>query len=283
MIAIDIGCGRKKMAGSVGIDFSALSDADIVLDLNCEKLPFDDNSVDFAFSSHALEHLTLDGFFNVLGEVYRVLKPGGQFKLVVPYFTTMPNLANPFHNNNICFNEHTFRFFSSDMETDALPKYQYQTPSCGHWGLRYSANSELGIEFKTRKIGFFYFPEYRDLDEKDRFAARASKTNVVEQIIYTLEPVKPCPVRPEMGPVASNDDPHEFVGGQIAHLKGQVEYLAARNVEGPDIEVAREYATQTERIGDCYQTGGVLTPVNFFVYELDDFIQRLRHIIDSLQ
>lgn len=157
MITIDIGCGRKKIAGAIGIDFSSMSNADIILDLNHAKLPFEDNSVDFAFSSHALEHLTIDGFLNVLKEVYRILKPTGQFKIVVPYFTTTTNFANPFHNNNICFNEHTFRFFSSDYETEALEKYEYQTPSCPQWGLRYSANSELGIEFRTLKVGFFLF------------------------------------------------------------------------------------------------------------------------------
>ena len=271
------------MAGSIGIDFSPMSDADIVLNLNDEKLPFDDNSVDFAFSSHALEHLTLDGFFNVLSEVYRVLKPGAQFKIVVPYFTTTSNFANPFHNNNICFNEHTFRFFSSDIETEALPKYQYETPSCRHWGLRYSANSELGIEFKTKKMGFFYFPEYRDLDEKSRFIARSTNINVVEQIIYTLEPVKPSPVRPETGPVGSKDDPHQFVSEQLEYLKGQIAYLDERNISTPDVEIARIYVNGTERTEDLYRTNGIITPVNFFVFELDDFIQRLRHLISSLQ
>jgi len=282
MNSIDIGCGRKKMTGSIGIDFSAMSDADIVLDLNKEKLPFEDNSIDFAFSSHALEHLTLDGFFNVLSEVYRVLKPEGQFKLVVPYFTTTANFANPFHNNNICFNEHTFRFFSSDVDTDALPRYQYQTPSCPHWGLRYSANSELGIEFKTRKISFFYFPAYRDLDEQARFEARCSMTNVVEQIVYTLEPVKPCPVRPETGPVASGADPHQHLTAQIDYLKKQVAHLDAKGVTSPDLVVAREYADRTTRQGDFYETAGVISPANFLVLELDDTIQRLQRLIDTL-
>jgi len=29
----------------------------------------------------------------------------------------------------------------------------------------------MGIEFKTRKISFFYFPAFRDLDEQARFEA----------------------------------------------------------------------------------------------------------------
>lgn len=269
------------MAGSLGIDFSSMSDADIVLDLNKEKLPFEDNSIDFAFSSHALEHLTVDGFFNVLSEVYRILKPEGQFKLVVPYFTTAANFANPFHNNNICFNEHTFRFFSSDVDTDALPKYQYETPSCPHWGLRYSANSELGIEFRTRKVTFFYFPEYRNVDERTQFEARCSKTNVVEQIVYTLETVKPCPVRPETGPVASGADPHLHLNVQMDYLKKQVAHLDQKGVSSPDVAVAREYAEQTTRCGDFYSTAGVITPANFLVLELDDIIQRLQHQIDN--
>lgn len=283
MIVLDIGCGRKKITGAIGIDFSAMSDADITLDLNKENLPFEDSSVDFIFSSHTLEHLTIDGFLHVMQECYRVLKPSGQLKIVVPYFTTTANLANPFHNNNICFNEHTFRFFSSDTETDALPKQEYVSPSCPHWGLRYSANSEIGIEFKTLSMSYFYFPEYADAPDSEKFLARSSKMNVVDQIAYSLEAVKPCPVRPETGPVGTKDDPFVFVDQQLDHIRNQVAYLEAREVGGGDLSAARRVLTATKADGSIFSVNGVLTPVNFLVYELDTVIQDLRRKIDGLE
>jgi len=62
-IILDIGCGQKKIEGAIGIDFSPYSVADIVLDLNKEKLPFEDSSVDFIYTSHALEHLSWGGAY----------------------------------------------------------------------------------------------------------------------------------------------------------------------------------------------------------------------------
>ena len=53
----------EKIAGVIGVDFSKMSDADIVIDLNKERLPFDGSSVDFIYSSHTLEYLSLYGFF----------------------------------------------------------------------------------------------------------------------------------------------------------------------------------------------------------------------------
>ncbi|HVI41387.1 MAG TPA: class I SAM-dependent methyltransferase [Anaerovoracaceae bacterium] len=282
MVVLDIGCGRKKITGAIGIDFSAMSDADITLDLNKERLPFEDSSVDFIFSSHTLEHLTIEGFLHVMEECYRVLKPAGQLKIVVPYFTTTANLANPFHNNNICFNEHTFRFFSSDSETDAMAKHEYASPSCPHWGLRYSANSEIGIEFKTLSVSYFYFPEYVDSSDEEKFLARSSKMNVVDQIAYSLEAVKPCPVRPETGPVGTKDDPFAFVEQQLQHINNQIAYLEAREVDESELLTAKRVVTTTRKDGSIFSVDGVLTPVNFLVYELDAVIQDLRRKIDAL-
>lgn len=284
MLVLDIGCGRKKIAGAVGIDFSSMSDADVVVDLNHERLPFDDSSVDFIYSSHTLEHLSLDGFFHVMKEAYRVLRPGAQFKIVVPYYTTTLNFANPFHNNNICFNEHTFRFFSSESDCEALPKHEYQTRSCPHWGLRYSANSEIGIEFKTLRIDKFYFPQYAEQSGPDKAVACSSKLNVAEQISYSLQAVKPCPVRPETGPVAPPEDPYLFVEQQLSFLSEQLTYLQGQRIcSSPDIERGRLLVGSRKVGGALYCTGEILTPVNFLIFELDDVIQGLRRLIDIHQ
>lgn len=193
MISIDIGCGKNKLYGAIGLDFSAVGLQDIAIDLNKDKIPFDDNSVDFVYSSHALEHLSIDGFFHIVNEIYRVLKPTGQVFLKVPYFTSNINLANPFHNNMICFNEHTFRFFSSEERVGCLDELDYLTPTCQTWGLRYSANSEIDVEFRTERIDFVYFPEFQALSDSDRRRMRRQQLNVVESIHYHLRPIKPCP------------------------------------------------------------------------------------------
>ena len=47
-------------------------------------LPVADNSCDGLYCSHTLEHLSLDDFRTALRNSYRILKPGGLFRCVVP-------------------------------------------------------------------------------------------------------------------------------------------------------------------------------------------------------
>jgi SAM-dependent methyltransferase len=68
-----------KMFKSVSYDSKNL----IYMNLN-KRWKYDDNSVDIAYSSHTLEHLTLRSADLFLKEAYRCLKPGGVFRVVVP-------------------------------------------------------------------------------------------------------------------------------------------------------------------------------------------------------
>jgi len=49
-----------------------------------KPLPFADDSVDLIFSSHMLEHLTVDDGAVFLRECYRIMKPGATMRLIVP-------------------------------------------------------------------------------------------------------------------------------------------------------------------------------------------------------
>ncbi|MBD2087803.1 MULTISPECIES: methyltransferase domain-containing protein [unclassified Coleofasciculus] len=64
------------------------------LDLT-KKFPWSDNSVDAAYTSHVLEHLYLEGALNCISEVYRVLKPGGIFRVAVPDLDQLIKSYNP--------------------------------------------------------------------------------------------------------------------------------------------------------------------------------------------
>jgi predicted SAM-dependent methyltransferase len=55
------------------------------------SLPFPDNSFMAVYASHLLEHLYLDEAENLLRECFRVLRPGGILRLVVPDLEEMVN------------------------------------------------------------------------------------------------------------------------------------------------------------------------------------------------
>lgn len=81
---LDLGCGKKKRPGSIGIDYSDRHNADVIHDLNVFPYPFESNSIDQVYLDNVLEHL--DNPIRVIEEVHRITKQGGGVKVIVPYF-----------------------------------------------------------------------------------------------------------------------------------------------------------------------------------------------------
>jgi len=81
-IKIELGSAQKRIEGWLTMDLDPNSD--LCMDLS-KPLPFPDNCVEEIYSSHLLEHFSFpDPMLNLLSECYRVLKPGGVFKIAVP-------------------------------------------------------------------------------------------------------------------------------------------------------------------------------------------------------
>jgi len=76
---LDIGCGRNKYPNSIGIDINPKFNPDIILDINYDKLPFKDNSIDKVVCIQSIEHF--GNPLHIFKEVYRVLKKGGIFHI----------------------------------------------------------------------------------------------------------------------------------------------------------------------------------------------------------
>lgn len=93
---VDLGCGRNKHPeATVGVDSREDTDADIVTDITT-GLPFETGSVERIYAFDVLEHIS-DGLVNLVREVHRVLKPGGEFVVRVPDSQADPPEKNPLH------------------------------------------------------------------------------------------------------------------------------------------------------------------------------------------
>jgi SAM-dependent methyltransferase len=99
---VQYGCGRSCPDGWINFDASPTVRLQqlpglgrffrrgIVFPINVrygdivKGLPVPDNSADGVYASHVLEHLSLTDFWLALRNTFRLLKPGGLFRLVVP-------------------------------------------------------------------------------------------------------------------------------------------------------------------------------------------------------
>lgn len=91
----------------------------VQLDLT-QRLPFEDNSIGSMSAYDVLEHIPREssgkahGFVGLMGEVFRVLEPGGVFYSVTPAAPSLAAFQDPTHVNFITFE--TLKYF--DKETN---------------------------------------------------------------------------------------------------------------------------------------------------------------------
>ena len=79
---LHLGSGNVRLEGWLNIDLDS-ENSDLHLDLR-EKFPFEDESVNFIFSEHLIEHFLREDALSFLKECYRVLKQGGVIRLSTP-------------------------------------------------------------------------------------------------------------------------------------------------------------------------------------------------------
>jgi SAM-dependent methyltransferase len=128
-IQLDIGCGEGKQGPDwVGMDIQELPGVDIVHNFLEYPWPLPDESVIRAMASHVIEHVPPHdfGFINFMNEVWRVMKPDGQFAIAVPYATSKGMYQDPTHCN-FC-NENTWLYFDPLEDVAGGVLYKFYKP-----------------------------------------------------------------------------------------------------------------------------------------------------------
>lgn len=92
---LHIGAGPNILPGWLNTNIIPLTQEDIFLDAS-RRFPFDDNSFDYIFSEHQIEHLNYMQGLIMLKECFRVLKPDGKIRITTPDLESFINLyKNP--------------------------------------------------------------------------------------------------------------------------------------------------------------------------------------------
>ena len=83
MKKLNLGCGSCFDFDWVNLDYIKSNENIIECDLN-KGIPYNNNEIDIIYHSHLLEHFSKPNGIEFLRECYRVLKPGGIIRVVVP-------------------------------------------------------------------------------------------------------------------------------------------------------------------------------------------------------
>lgn len=159
-VRLDLGCGQRPAEGFEGVDLYA-ANAKHRLDLFKFPWPWATGSVDELHASHFVEHIPqrqVSGddlaevypnkeaaqggwftiangapartsfigqnmFFAFFDEAYRILKPGGTFKVIVPALQSVRAFMDPTHTRFIC--AETFAYLNAEWrKAQGLDHYQ---------------------------------------------------------------------------------------------------------------------------------------------------------------
>jgi predicted SAM-dependent methyltransferase len=81
-LRLNLGCGSLALDDWINVDLVGLR-VDLAWNLD-RQLPFTSKSVDVIFHEHVIEHIPADRGYALLQECYRLLRPGGVLRGVVP-------------------------------------------------------------------------------------------------------------------------------------------------------------------------------------------------------
>jgi SAM-dependent methyltransferase len=109
-MTLDIGCGRNKRPGALGVDSNRDTAADVIADINRGSLPFRDSVFEKIWVVHVIEHVA--DVIATIEELHRVARPGATIIVETPHYTDFSSFCDPTHRWHL--NSFSFRYFTED-------------------------------------------------------------------------------------------------------------------------------------------------------------------------
>jgi len=185
----NLGCGLKIYNNFLNVGYWGQLEPNVVYrDLNGTQdtvmlnhdlrngVPASDNSLELVYHSHMLEHLSYQEAIVLIGECFRVLRPGGMMRVLVP---DLELWIRAYVNNDTFFFDQYRRYGGIDPKT-------HTTKAAVFMGMLHNHEHKCGYDFESLKwlveyIGF--------IDVKRTLYADGTPDNLLE-----LEPMDPIKI-----------------------------------------------------------------------------------------
>lgn len=151
MKILDIGCGKNKKQGAIGVDMHKTPATDVLCDLDRFPYPFQSDTFDKIYMTDVLEHL--QDIKTVMDEVCRIAKPGADVFIRVPHFSSTHAYGDFTHKH--FFNTESFDYFTGGFEQYDFyseAKFRKMGIKINFW--RFHRIS--GISFLANRFPLFY-------------------------------------------------------------------------------------------------------------------------------
>jgi hypothetical protein len=156
-IKLDLGCGKTKREGFVGVDAFSFDGVDVQFDLR-KPWPWKDSSVEEVHCSHFLEHLTGAERVHFYNELYRVLKKDSKVTIIVPHWSSGRAYGDPTHQWPPVV-EFSFYYLDKAWREVNAPHCGLECDFAATWG--YSVHPSWQV--RTQEVQMFALGHYREV------------------------------------------------------------------------------------------------------------------------
>jgi len=151
-IQLDIGCGRAKQPGWLGMDKRPIPEADVMHDMEDVPWPLPTSCAHTILCSHVLEHIDPRNFLAVMAEMHRVAADGCQILISTPYAGSFGGYQDPTHTRP-GFNEATWTYFDPrPIRGNPNHLYSiYEPPPMFQERVHWDPNGNMEVVLKVHK------------------------------------------------------------------------------------------------------------------------------------
>lgn len=107
---LDVGCGRRKVPGAIGLDKYPAEGVDVAHDLEQFPYPFESDSFDEIHVRHVIEHIR--PIEAMMAELHRIAKPGALVYISTPHYSNAQAFRDPTHVRYL--SSYSFEYFEAD-------------------------------------------------------------------------------------------------------------------------------------------------------------------------
>jgi hypothetical protein len=173
---INLGSGVKRYDGFLNVDRDISVNPDFVVDLENDKLPFEDNSIIEIKAYHIFEHIG-SNFFKFLQEIYRVCSNNAMIDVIVPHPRHDYFLGDPSH----------VRPITIEMMNRFSKKYNNTEKSnTGSTLFAYLYNVDFEIFYVDYKQAPFFKEMIQGKSDDDVNMMARIYNNVIEEIHFKM-------------------------------------------------------------------------------------------------
>jgi predicted SAM-dependent methyltransferase len=163
VIKLHIGAGGNEINEWLNTDIEPQGNNIILLDAS-QIFPIPDESIDYIYSEHVFEHLTINQQIVMLEESYRTLKHGGKIRIATPDFNFIMSIFNNRSEqiqDYINWNANSFlkpllNFFGTEIQTDVFVINNF----FHDWGHKFIHNKS-SLNLFLKKFNFQNITQYK--------------------------------------------------------------------------------------------------------------------------